>query len=840
MAVLINNSSGDWATAGTWSTVSATGWAAALATQEAANTTTTTTYAPTTFLSTITTGAITIDALLMKIHAVTATPSGTLSVRLYKTNATAGPVAGTEVTINVADLPTITSPTWVQFKFAAPVTLPGGADTYAPQVVSSVASSVNFSRKSASAGDWTFGLRTTTNQVPTAGDQVLIAGEYSNVGVNAAHVVTMNSTAGVTIGTSTTGQVALEISNKGTLNWANSAASTYNMTLNGSLYVDFGGAIAIGTLASPMPSTSSATVTFNCTTNVQYSAFVRGNGSFTTYGASKTTKAYLAAPSAVAATTLTTDVSTSWASGDILAVASTTRNVLECEQTTMSGAASGTSVPVSALINGHDGSLLSNVAKAEIINLTRNVKIKGVSLTIQTAFVAQNAANVVLGYTEFQFMGSATGNLRGVEFQQNVNTGSTVVTGCAFRNFEVSSSVGIYISSVTPPTTTISNCVFYRQSLSAMLAAANTTPITVTDCWAIAGATMAASSGMNFASQTGTFSNLNMAGSTSSGIIFTGNAIIAPYSVSNIVAHSCTSSNLSIQTTCDLTDTVAIYNNLVSYRSSADGLGLGTTTISTVNNVINGAYLFGNATRGLTLTLAFDVSIQNANIYGEIAYPQTNGVVFNNHSDTVTMENCVIGFPVAHTTADFSDVCPRNQHQITLRNCFLGSSTEVTGQNNFTISCFVASARHEQIAGNQKAYYKYGIITLDNSFYVVAAPSQRITPSSATNKVRSIEKRIAVPNGKQAKVSVWIRKSVAGDGTVYNGSEVRMMLKEDNAIGIASDTLLATTTAAAYGAFEKLTATTQVVTDNGVVRIWLDCDGTTGWINSDLWTVEII
>jgi hypothetical protein len=833
MSVLVNNSSTNWNNAAGWSVISTAGWTAALATQETGNSATATTFASS---ATFVPGIITVDAILLKLATRTGT-SGTVSVRLFNSTGAAA-VAGTTVDVNTLDLPNTTTGTWVMFKFAAPVVLLA-ATNYTVQVASSVAGNANFMRKSATANDWTFGIRTTTNQTPVAGDQVLIASQYTQLSSSTNYTVTMNVTGGVSIGTGTTGQAALEVNNGATLAWAVNASSNYPMTLTGGgWYTNYGGTSTIGTQASPMPSTSSAVITLTQASNVQHGIVIRGTGSFTTYGAAKTTKAYLASNVVAGATSLTTDVSTNWVSGDSLAIASTSRLIAECETALMSGNATGTTVPIAPISFNHDGSSLSNVAKAEIINLSRNVKITGTSIALQTYLVAQGSATVVLGYTEFALLGSATLNARGVEFQQT--TGSTTVTGCSFRNFESASSVGLYINSATPPTTTVSNCVFYRQITNAILTIVNTTPITVTDCWSIGGTAMNNNNGMVFAGQVGTFTNLNVAGASATGISFTGNSIVSPFTASDIIVHSCTSANMAIQTNCEITNTLAVFSNITSYRSLADGLGMGSAVTSTVNGIIDGAYLFGNATRGMTLTLAFDWIFNNLNIYGEVSYPQASGVVFNNHAMDNVMENCVIGSPVAHTTADITDVCPRNQHQLVLRNCLFASTTEISGQANYTVESWTQSSRHDQTAGNQKSYYKYGVVTLDNSFYVVAAPSQRLTPNSAISKLRSVEKRIAVPTGKSAKVSVWVRKSVVGDGTVYNGSEVRMIQREDAAIGVASDTVLTSTTAAAYGAFEKLTATTAAVTDNGVVRILLDCDGTTGWINADLWTVEII
>lgn len=833
MAVLVNNSSTNWNNAAGWSVISATGWTAALATQETGNTATAVTF---TSGVAFTPGAITVDAILLKLATRTGT-SGTVSVRLFNSTGAAA-VAGTTVDVNTLDLPNTTTGTWVMFKFAAPVTLLA-ATNYTIQVSSSVAGNANFMRKSATASDWTFGLRTTTTQQPAAGDQVLVSSEYTQLAASTSYTVTMNVVTGVSIGTGTTGQAALEVNNSATLAWSVAGGFNYPMTLTGGgWYTNHGGVVTIGTQASPMPSTSTAFITMTQASNVQHGIVIRGTGSFTTYGATKVTKAYLASNIVTGATSLTTDVATSWVSGDSLAIASTSRLVAECETALLTGNAVGTSVPIAAISFNHDGSALSNVAKAEIINLTRNVRISGTSTTLQTYIVAQGSATVVFGFTEFVAMGSVTANARGVEFQQTA--GSTTVTGCSFRNFEVASSIGLYVNSTTPPTTTISNCVFYRQIAFAVATSVNTTPITITDCWAIGGTAMHATAGFQITGQVGTYTNLNCAGSSANGFQFTGTAIVSPFTVSNLIAHSCTSANILLQTNCEITDTVSIFSNIVSYRSLAEGLGMGLSTGGVVNGMINGGYLFGNATRGMTLTLCFDWMFNNLNIYGEVAYPQTAGVVFNNHAMDNVMDSCVLGSPVAHTTADINDVCPRNQHQLVLRNCLLASTTEAGNQTNYTVESWIQSARHDQTAGNQRSYYKYGIITLDNSFFVLSAPSQRLTPNSAASKLRTTEKRIAVPTGKQAKISVWVRKSVVGDGTVYNGAEVRMVQMEDSAIGLASDTVLATTTAASYGAFQKITGTTAAVTDNGVVRVFLDCDGTTGWVNCDLWTVEII
>ncbi|MFO0089256.1 MAG: hypothetical protein ACK518_00280 [bacterium] len=85
-----------------------------------------------------------------------------------------------------------------------------------------------------------------------------------------------------------------------------------------------------------------------------------------------------------------------------------------------------------------------------------------------------------------------------------------------------------------------------------------------------------------------------------------------------------------------------------------------------------------------------------------------------------------------------------------------------------------------------------------------------------------------------------MRKSVIGDGTAYNGNEVQIKLLADPAVGIASDTVIATSSPYSNGAFELISGSIPALTDNGVARLVATCDGTTGWVNIDLWSVVLV
>jgi len=95
---------------------------------------------------------------------------------------------------------------------------------------------------------------------------------------------------------------------------------------------------------------------------------------------------------------------------------------------------------------------------------------------------------------------------------------------------------------------------------------------------------------------------------------------------------------------------------------------------------------------------------------------------------------------------------------------------------------------------------------------------------------------VPVNSGQACTPVVYVRESEAGDGAAYNGSRVDLYVKANYNLGITSDTLLATATAASDGAFEQLTGTTATVTDAGVLEFYVVCNGTMGWINIDDFT----
>lgn len=836
MAVLSNIASGNFTASSTWAVVENSTWTQTIAVQETGVTALTTSFQRSAIFTVPSTQ--TLQGLLLKVSARQTTPGCSVTARIFDVTGNAV-VANTTVTIDALDMPNGIG--WVYFKFPANATL-NTATNYGIDLLSTIGSGATFHRKTATAANWTFGLVTTTNASPLATDQLLIQGENTLTNTFQTFTVTCDNTLASIFGPNVAGAAAIEISGKGIFSFSTAASQNYLLNLDGNLLVNLDGIFRAGTSVAPIPSTSTVTITFDVASNVQYGLIHRAGGIIQTYGATKTTKTTLASNVGSGGTTITTNDSTGWSTGDTLAIASTVRAQIGFAETvTLTGPAVGTSIPITAAVNFHDGNASAILPRANVINLTRNIRIKGISASLQTYVVTGVSGTVSFNFTEFQYLGSATANLRGID--NLMTSGTFELIGCSFENFEVASSVAINFTS-TSNIGNIQNCVFYRiigASILTLTTGYLQNPVVINDCVSIGGSAMNTLQAMSIYADNGTYTNLVAANSSTSGIYFVTNTVLPSLTINNLTSYVCTGANMQLFPASESNVLPATITNILSYRSTAEGLAVGSSSVTAALNFnIDGGRLFGNTTRGLTLGFVFSGFIKNMNIYNEVGYDQPNGIVMNNHIENVYFDNCNIGVSVAHSVSDVRDVCPRNEHVLFFRNCNFGSTTEFSNQSLYTVGSYVGSAKHDQTAGNHRMYKKFGTITSDSTFFKTASPSQRLTPSDASNKLFSQEKRVAIPSGNGASVSVWVRKSVIGDGSAYNGNEVQLRLLADPALGIASDTIIATTTVFGNGTFELITGTIPTLTDNGVARLVISCDGTSGWVNVDLWAVTIV
>ena len=819
MATLANNSSGNFTAAATWSLIDATTFL-----NSESNTTNTTT----SFVGPVagaTPGAITIDAILIKVSARNAVPSGTFSVRLFDITAAAA-VAGTTVTINVSDIPSASPNGWVCMKFAASVLLLVG-NSYRVEVQSSVSAQVTIYRDG-TAANWSKGLRTTTTQAPAAGDDLRVVGEFLSAGVNSTYTVTMDNTAVTTFGSNVTPSAAngfgsgLSISAKGILAWGTAAATNYYFKVAGNMTVYAGGVYQCGTVGTPMPVGSMADLEFACTSNVQFGFEARINSTVTMHGAVVTESAFLAANAAIAATALTTDISTGWLTGDVIALASTTRTATEAESKALTANAVGTALTITALTNAHSGSLPT---RAELINLTRNIQIFGTSTAFQ-GYVNITDVTADIRYVEFYQLGSNTALKRGIDFNPILNTG--VLRSCSFHDYIVANSLGLNISSGTANNWTVDRCVSYNIANTSL----NIGGLTTT-AWTLSnhiGIRSVAGSLISISGMDGTITNITATSGGSTGISFA-DLTFTSTTISGITAHSNAGSGISVVNVTALAPTTI--TTLNSWNNNSNGI--------TVNNifdiVFDGGSIFGNLTTNITSSQHYAVCTwKNMVVNGGLPLACPIGYQTGADQSKIIIDTCTFGVTTPHSTADVLGVT-NTYADITFRNCLLSSANKVVSNNIMINGTELKFAKFQQTVGNHITYKKFGTMQNDAAIFNFATPSARMTPNTAGQKLEGGLKKVAVPITTTVTISVYVRKSILGDGAAYNGTQPRIILKADPAIGLLVDTVIATGVSA-NGIWEKLSGTTPAITDNAVFQFVVDCDGTAGWVNIDDWNAK--
>ena len=816
-ADLIAKANANLTTNTTWGVVEA--GASATQTTKSSNTNTTTSYV---YSSAFTcTNTDVIDGMLLHTKQVTTT--GTVSVALSEDN---GVTATREVTINATDLPA--DQTWVFFKFGSTLTCDGGAD-YKVGIKGSSAGNATFYRDG-TAGNWTRLLRTTADRTPVAADTFYVAGEWTAAGTVTARTVTMNETA-------TTDYGLLEIGLQGSLTYGTSASTAYYLRLSGDINIWSGGTLNIGTVATPMPSTSTAKLNLDSGSNVQYGIIVNNGGTFVAQGATKTISSLLAANVSGGATSLTSSTSTAWLSGDEIVLASTTRTAADTEKKTMSGAATGTTIPIAALSSAHSG---TSPTQAELVNLTRNVQVFGASASLQTYVYVGATAAVNWDYAEFYWMGSGTTNKRGIDVA--ITTGSFSASYCTFHDFTAASSLGINVSALTSGTFNLDHSIVALTYDAMFTNAATTNTTWVVDSNLFMRNTTAGN-GIVLSDMGGTFTNNTIVGSVAAGLntiyindtgtwgTFSGN-----------VSHSNAGRGFTVVSNPGSTST---FSTNTAWRNS--DYGFYWVNASPYPITINGFTGFGNTNGNIYFNGAVDtVVFNNLSLNGDTTFSTPAGIsivganiVLNNSSLGVAS-----GILTTHTTADIAGTATASTFLgITGSNVTLGSTTPFSMGSNVILNA--GFNKWGGVAGANRNYVQtyfnspYTITQADTVIYKAASPSQRIAPGVTAVKSRSSRKTVAVASAGTTAISVWVRKSASSDsgGADYNGAQPRLMVQSNASCGIGTggtDVVLATMTAA-VGNWEQLSGTTSAASADCVLTAYVDLDGTAGWVNVDDW-----
>ena len=213
----------------------------------------------------------------------------------------------------------------------------------------------------------------------------------------------------------------------------------------------------------------------------------------------------------------------------------------------------------------------------------------------------------------------------------------------------------------------------------------------------------------------------------------------------------------------------------------------------------------------------------------EAGYTQPYGTYIAGMNEGCVIANSSFGATTGHTNGDI--VSTVIVHSQTFHNCTFASAVELA-ISSWTKGGGYFSQKHNGVANSNKRVAWEGNRIMDSTIYNSASFSARLTPARSNVKLESLYWRGTVLSGNTLNTTVYVRKSSAGDGTAYNGNQPRLIVKANPVVGILSDTVLATASAAA-GTWEQLSGTTAAVTENTRLEFYVDCDGTQGWINID-------
>jgi hypothetical protein len=833
MAKLASISSGNFTSSSTWGVINEqsfqVGAAAGLGFTVTTTPTSLGTFSP----------ATTVTATHIGFRLLGTSNIGTLSFDIF--NVTAGAqVAGTSVTINKSSLNFNTgsgSATWYLVKIPTPPSLSSGTN-YAIRVSSSAGSTTSLYAISNAVASTTHRfIVTSTTQAPASTDDLWVISEWVTGSTVNEYTVTMdNTTSATTFGSGSGNFGGINLNSNSYLNYGTSSSTNYYLRLNGNIWLSPGASLNIGTSATTIPSSSTAVLEFSGASqgfiqNGTFASVSFGNyvSSISIRGENPTNPyALLSADAAVAATSITTNISTGWKSGDQIVLAGTGAVTTGQDLRTLTADTVGTTVSFSpGLTNAHGG---SGDIIAEVINLTRNVKIRN-SNASQGTFNLSNSLVDIQG-TEIRNMGILTlGGPSRKTFRYNSFYNSTnitaAVTGPLNIDYNCFYNCPNFLIGPAGSTTTASTINFNYFILATSAASGLQTNITInprfTDFIGNVASGLAAGSAtytgsIVFLSLLNTYTDRLSNGIVSACTVHSSTSGFGTYAVTSLLVYDCNAWRITATApafSLILSEGVKLYNCNFYGNPTVQG-----------SVFVNTSYL---------------CELINCNMRGGTTIVSSRGLFIQQQTDLV-LRDCTFGTGQTNSSADVFIQVNRDI-RVLLENCLLNSATKFSTLTNLFGNSFIKLQRYQQTANNHYVYTAIGNASqYDGVIYKTGSASTRLIPLTTTFKHKSPFKVIPVLSGTSPTVSVWVRKSSVSDpsGANYNGAQPRLMLVYSpsvfNYTG-QTDEVLATMSVG-LGTWEQLTATIPYTAYNtGGFEIYVDCDGTTGWINVDDWSV---
>ena len=790
----------------------------------------------------------TISGLMLQLQNTNLAQSGTLKVD-FLSGAT---LLGTTL-INVNDLPQTNAAGvigWTYFIFSGgTVPIISGASYYSIRVTSSVNNNVTFYGPSGT--NLSRALVTTTNQAPVSRDTLIINGAYSGIGQNYITTVIMDNTNNDVFS-------PIYVDTKGKLTYQTSGSTNYNLRTNGNLFLRGGGQLEIGNSTNRIPSTSIARLELSAA-SINTVGILLQNGKLTAYGNPVTTRSKLNNSIGSNATVATATTVTNWKNGDLIVFPSTTRTFTQIDAVRLTADSVGNILNFIPTAFAHEG-LIDGIYNCDIAHFTRNVKIFGTSTSAPYYFsVSTYNSQMDLDYVEMFNVGATSSAIGGAyQILTNITSGRTSITNSSYWYTGATSLIGMYLNSQSVAANLYHEIIFSNNNMYNFQS--NNTDLTSQNTGIYSSTTITDNIFIRAACSDMRRVNIVFSGNVHTSSQFFGVVLnplttgVPSFNINNanfdgLVCYSNGSGGMSFGY-IPINNNFTI-KNFLGFRNTNYGIQFGGFNWSTPTTPVLGsptltilsAITFGNTISGMYFNNISNMEILFREYYTfagtnltQIAGFRTDLSLVNN----VNLYNCYFGLrPYGLSALPLSQNIVASTAIYTKVNaydCIFSGGTMPVANGYYGSEPFgFTSMNHNKVPGDHRLYQVGGTITRDTVIFSGSSPSIRMTPATAAIKTWTVPQKVPVNSGSNCLISVLVRKSVVGDGTAYNGSQPRLILKKNYLGGILDNILIASGTTS-NGVWETLQGTTPTVTSDCVLEFFVDCDGTTGWINIDKWS----
>lgn len=792
--------------------------------------------------------AAAVRGVLLKL-GVRAAGSPTNTLTVHWRNSTAGTNVKT-VVVNVSDLDpcdaTQRNGGWYFFLFDA-TTTPNGADNYLIRCTLSATSTAVSLQTNGTANNFQRIVVLSATGAPGAGDDLYIPGVLdgvTNPATPGSRVVTMDQTAATDYGAAVSSieTPAVTVNKRGRLSWSTAANTIFRVS--GMVTIYSGGELNVGTVATPIPIAQTAVFELDCATDNQFYVSKKDGAIFTMQGSPRTAgtnvvMCRLNTDEAAGQTILGVDRVTGWLSGDQVSIAATSATPSQHEIRTLAANALAGSIEVTAgLTHAHTGSHSNVLMNAEIQLLTHNVKFRSTLSTAMTAIDDQGGGTLDIDWTELQFCGdSAVAPSGALRF--NATTGLT--HSIRFSTFK-DGEEGAITCTGNAAGFTAEDVNVYNFTVGTI--ASINVPLTNADDWTLRRVLLVAASsggagGFNLGDQGGTMADLGCVSATNRGFTL-GDTDQRAWTIAGLNARTLGEFGIDMsgilgRGTISNFNCSHCGNGVNSGGISGVGAAWANLTFDTGNLVGNnggcGIILRSSSNRTVNTLL------RNVVMAGDVISTQTGGLRFDANGGmdfhlNWRCEGCSFGVGTAHTVADIQGTTLGTLNlTMTLVDCTLASGTELSSIPSTTEDgSYVAFQRKDASDTNHSVIAKRGTLAYDAVISHAGLPTLKMTPNSASVKLQSN----AGARNKwlilaQTGQTITFTCPVRVDAT-YNGTAPRLVALTNPAIDIDTDTVIGTHPGGT-GSFVNITGSIGPLSQNGVIEVIVDCDGTAGFIN---------